>query len=172
MGRRCTTNSVLASFAVSKIRKHLGCNSQNIFKGVLNITKNIYIILGRQWFTTCRFYLLDSVGTRLAVSNDVRTTSERRIERRQRVSKPKPLDSFAFMFLSLFFHFLLFPFIILLFPFIILSFPLISFHCPFISFHSHFISSHFLSLSFHFLSFLFYFLSFLFILKFLAGYSQ
>ena len=90
-----------------------GRNSQNIFKVVLNTTKNTHVILGRQWFTTCRFYLLDSVGTRLAVSNDVRTTSEQRIERRQRVSKPRPLDSFAFMFLSFSFHFLSFPFIVL-----------------------------------------------------------
>ena len=51
-----------------------GRNSQNIFKVVLNTTKNTHVILGRQWFSTCRlqvitrkscFYLLDSVGTRL-----------------------------------------------------------------------------------------------------------
>ena len=48
MGRRCTTNSVLASFAVKDEETPCGRNSQNIFKVVLNTTKNTNVILGRQ----------------------------------------------------------------------------------------------------------------------------
>ena len=35
-----------------------GRNSQNIFKVVLNTTKNTHVILGRQWFTTCRLQVI------------------------------------------------------------------------------------------------------------------
>ena len=35
-----------------------GRNSQNIFKMVLNTTKNTHVILGRQWFTTCRLQVI------------------------------------------------------------------------------------------------------------------
>ena len=35
-----------------------GSNSQNIFKVVLNTTKNTHVILGRQWFTTCRLQVI------------------------------------------------------------------------------------------------------------------
>ena len=35
-----------------------GRNSQNIFKVVLNTTKNTNVILGRQWFTTCRLQVI------------------------------------------------------------------------------------------------------------------
>ena len=35
-----------------------GRNSQNIFKVVLDTTKNTHVILGRQWFTTCRLQVI------------------------------------------------------------------------------------------------------------------
>ena len=35
-----------------------GRNSQNIFKVVLNTTKNTHVILGRQWFSTCRLQVI------------------------------------------------------------------------------------------------------------------
>ena len=35
-----------------------GRNSQNIFKVVLNTTKNTHVILGRQWFTTFRLQVI------------------------------------------------------------------------------------------------------------------
>ena len=94
-----------------------GRNFQNIFKVVLNTTKNTHVILGRQWFTTCRFYLLDSVGTRLAVSNDVRTTY-------RTTSKGIKTQTFGFIC----FHV----------PFILLS---CSFHSHFTSLHEHLISN-------------------------------
>ena len=63
----------------------------------------------------------NSVGMLFEVSNDVRTTSERHIERRQRASKPRPQSiilsvsfhypfSFPSIILSVFFHFLSFVF--------------------------------------------------------------
>ena len=98
---------------------HCGRNYQNIFKVALNLTKNNQIILGRRWFTTCRYQMrvitkqaaftfssllcggtepaqnisceiLNSVGMLFEVSNHVRTTSERRIEQCPRASKPRP----------------------------------------------------------------------------------
>ena len=93
--------------------------------------------------------ILASVGMLFEVSNDVQTTSERRIVWRQRASKPRP-QSFNICFYRNSFHF---SFIFLSFyshvPFIFLSLYF-HVHVPFI----------FLSLSFHYP---FSFLSFSFI---------
>ena len=149
MGRRGTTNSVLASFVVVNDEEtHCGRNYQTIVKVAFNFTKNKEITLGRRWFTTCRCQMKvittqaaftfssllrqtpqnfeklvkygiiwNSVGMLFEVSNDVRTTSERRIERRQRASKPRPQSTilsvefqFPSIILSVSFHFLSFAF--------------------------------------------------------------
>ena len=120
---------------------HCGRNYQTIVKVALNFTKNKQIILERWWFTTCRCQMKvittqaaftfssllrqtptkprkaceiwNSVGMLFEVSNDVRTTSERRIERRQRASKPRPQSiilSVSFHYPFSFFHFLSFVF--------------------------------------------------------------
>ena len=120
---------------------HCGRNYQTIVKVALNFTKNKQIILERWWFTTCRCQMKvittqaaftfssllrqtptkprkaceiwNSVGMLFEVSNDVRTTSERRIERRQRASKPRPQSiilSVSFHYPFSLFHFLSFVF--------------------------------------------------------------
>ena len=90
-----------------------GRNSQNIFKVVLNTTKNTHVILGRQWFTTCRLQVITRKAAFTCFErrpNDVRTTH-------RTTSKGIKTQTFGFIC----FHV----------PFILLSFPLISFHCPF-----------------------------------------
>ena len=142
MGRRGTTNSILASFVVWKMRTHIvDATTKPSSKWHSTLRKNKQIILERWWFTTCRCQMKvittqaaftfssllrqtptkprkaceiwNSVGMLFEVSNDVRTTSERRIERRQRASKPRPQSiilSVSFHYPFSFFHFLSFVF--------------------------------------------------------------
>ena len=121
-----------------------GRNSQNIFKVVLNTTKNTHASDSPHVDFIPVGFCRDTVSCFERRPNDVRATY-------RTTSKGIKTQTFGFIC----FHV----------PFILLSFPLISFHCPFmfLSFSFHFLSfpfivlscsfhSHFTSLHEHFIS--------------------